>query len=217
MTETMNVATASARLVGLVRGIARDMGHREDLDTRAKCRETGARILELLEGRTVDFPAVSFLPVPHPDDRDFCREEETPWFDPDIAASGGMSELFRERLETEDWGEEAVEARPRSADEVRDAILRSVAASCYWWEAETRVADDADACDGVAFSTLASLSGTSLSLPQIDLHIEAEAIADHPGFDPMVLDEDLQSGFHQVEPISPGSEPDPAAAAGGPS
>lgn len=211
MTKKMNVEQMSERLARLSRGIAIDVGSRDDLDTTAKCWETGARILELFDGMTPDFPKSALIPSPHQDDKAFAQSEDSAWYEPGIAATPGYSELFRARIESGDWKDEPRECRAYTPDEARDAVLRSVASSCYWWSRDSRATGDVDVCEGAAFTTLSSLDGTSLNLPAIDILPDAADIEARPEvseFSPVLISQELHGVFHRMEPITPSPRED---------
>ena len=67
-------------------------GRRKTIEDR--CSGVAFSILAMLDGSTMELPAMTLKPDPHPDDKEFLAKEGWNWFDPDTEVREMLHERF---------------------------------------------------------------------------------------------------------------------------
>jgi hypothetical protein len=104
-------------------------------------------------------------------------------------------------------------SRAKTKEEAREAFLDQLRAYVRYWANETRVPDAQGKLDGLAFSFLNILDGTSASLPSMDVvlrpHADDEAYHKAEGTNwwptGLVINDDVMLHEHWYSP-TPGAE-----------
>jgi hypothetical protein len=203
MSRKLTASEASARLLGLARGVAHQAETEPGLTREQKCEKTAYGLLALLDGKTPHFPRCLLSPQQHVEDIAEAKAEGAPWYDEDISSSPGLSDHFVARLKDPSWLPSRTDAAPYSAEEIRDQIVRSFMGTAEYW-AKNDKTDELKRCEGVAFSCFAALDGVSMSGQMMELTLDAEDIAQRPelnDFQPEVLDPYLHELYHGTDPI----------------
>lgn len=170
-------------------------------DAHGAVLQTARGMLALMDGFGTRFPRCELRASPHESDEAFHKRNRENFYNPDIVVSGGYLACF-ERLRAGDKPAVMPEdgrSRAYTADAMRDAFVGHVLGMVDYWADPVRNTGGTPA-DGLAFSTLAALDGSNMSLPQFQITLRPLQGTPMPdGFtDGLCLDVYLHDTYHSV-------------------
>lgn len=201
----MSTASPAKTLVGLTRSIS-DLYESGDLPLEERAARASRMFLQLLDGKSENFPAVCIRPDTEPEDADYAFKNGYSWHNMETRVVGGFAEAFD--LQLEDWRagrpisrpeEEALGGEAYTADQTRRMITLSILSNLEYWTREQHENPIAR----MMHSHLNVFGGTSLSLPYFNISADVSDIASRPHlaevFPEGVIDEELHRLFYKED------------------
>ncbi len=199
---TMSPEMTADRLSVLARKVALDAGRREDLDSAGKCRQAVKGLLEVLDGKTANFPKCILTVNQSEDDIKDAAKNGEPWFDPQVPLLENLSEKYDEWVRNDALDVHVNEGRAYTSEEASKCLLGIVDYNARIWSGYNKEGEtDVSRCEAALFTFMNIMDGTSLASPMYNITLDAEDIASRPelsDFSPIVLDTYLHDRFYRV-------------------